>query len=104
MEELSSAIFTLLFDNLGCAGLRDLVAVRRKELLSVPLSLLREYARVAISSDSPGRIKIKFPLVFHFPLGSLLLKHIGTLVSRRCKVANKKGDMRMVLDQVRENL
>ena len=42
--------------------------------------------------------------VFHFPLGSLLFQHVGTLVSCRRKVANKKDDMRMVLDQVHEDL
>jgi hypothetical protein len=90
--------------NLGCVAFRDLEAVRRREVLSVSLPLVREYARVAISSDSPGRIKIKFPFVFRFPLGSLLFQHIGTLVSSHRKVANKKDDMRMLLDQVREDL
>jgi hypothetical protein len=104
VEDLSSAIFPILFDNLGCVAFRDLEAVRRRELLSVSLPLSRKYARVAISSDSPGRTKIKFPFVFHFPLGSLLFQHIGTLVSSRRKVANKKDDMRMVLDQVHEDL
>ena len=102
VKELSSATFPLLFDNLEGDSASDLEAVRRRELLSVSLPLLREYARVAISSDSPGRIKIKFPFVFHFPLGSLLFQHVGTLVSCRRKVANKKDDMRM--DQVREDL
>ena len=50
--------------HLGCVAFRDLEAVRRRELLSVSLPLLRKYARVAISSDSPGRIKIEFHLCF----------------------------------------
>jgi hypothetical protein len=54
--------------------LKNLEAVLRRELLSVSLSLLRKYARVAISSDSPGLLHQDQVLIcVSFPVGLIAL-------------------------------